>query len=727
MGLEKGLDFEQIRTLDLRPNSILPYRSCSKTEGGNTNKKLPRKDDRLRIKEGFTEIKFRRCQSSSCRSIPSRSVGLEGGIESKRGSVYQSSKEVREMKNIGTIRESEKVQLSRSSDYLYSLDEEHNAKRSSVRLVNSNLNSTSVSEAQRESCSSDTFIEIDPTLDKREKVCDETAERDLIEDLRFRCEQIVGPLDDGNELLEQNSSITLHKSLSVKLEIPQSPSSSKSECSSRESSKTEFSPIRKMFDPFMKSKSLRSPLGYLMEPVDAKTLRMEKVRRNRAFRKSLIRDFSYTAKNSQVEAPLVRDDHHFSMLAHSPVHLHGCLKLMSKHGVPFFEFSLNCPEEVLVAKTWKADCASSWVYTFHSVCSRKRSNVGGRGSSDSNKELSVVGQMQVSCYLCSELKDGGDFNDSMVTEFVLYDIEHARQSQERSECSSEDAVKPPAHPCLLVSHELDDRSRAAKVKHQVNASDGCEFYSSNPYPFAPAILHPNLETAAIVIQVPFEKRESLKYRRGDMISDKVHSNLLNLSRGDQRRTYLSESKASEMVKVVIPSGNHGSPSVESQGPSSLLDRWRLGGGCDCGGWDMACPIVILGNPGIQHANDQPLLDKQRPVELSVQGSKDRTPALFMTVVEEGEYAITFHAKLSTLQAFSICVALLHGTETSVAPWLDKGNNLPHCNILKVLTEEEVKFLVEAVAEEKEKKVSKRVQEIPQSYVLNPPFSPIARV
>lgn len=106
--------------------------------------------------------------------------------------------------------------------------------------------------------------------------------------------------------------------------------------------------------------------------------------------------------------------------------------------------------------------------------------------------------------------------------------------------------------------------------------------------------------------------------------------------------------------------------------------------------------------------------------------KDNTPALTMTVVEEGLYAVDFHAQLSTLQAFSICVAILHGTETSVDAGEERDGQLSPGNSLKVLIEEEVKFLIEAVTAEK-KNVTKRVKEIPPSYVLNPPFSPIARV
>lgn len=45
--------------------------------------------------------------------------------------------------------------------------------------------------------------------------------------------------------------------------------------------------------------------------------------------------------------------------------------------------------------------------------------------------------------------------------------------------------------------------------------------------------------------------------------------------------------------VVLPSGVHSHPS--KGGPSSLIERWRSGGSCDCGGWDMGCELKILAN------------------------------------------------------------------------------------------------------------------------------------
>ena len=70
--------------------------------------------------------------------------------------------------------------------------------------------------------------------------------------------------------------------------------------------------------------------------------------------------------------------------------------------------------------------------------------------------------------------------------------------------------------------------------------------------------------------------------------------------------------------MVLPTGSHGLPSAESQGPSSLLDRWKHGGGCDCGGWDMACPLILLGNPSIQFAEDRTLMEGYQTLELFTQ-------------------------------------------------------------------------------------------------------------
>uniref|UniRef100_A0A251LUL6 Uncharacterized protein n=1 Tax=Manihot esculenta TaxID=3983 RepID=A0A251LUL6_MANES len=721
MGLDMELDLEKSYSSDLSPNTVLPCRHFSDVEKKRANSKIRCKDDLLTIKDGFTEISFCRYRSSSGKT-PSRPVGLQGNVELKRGSIYQNSTEVRTMK-MDVNEGRRKIELSRDSDTNFSFSivdslccsyEENTHKSSPALSVDSNQ--TSVRKSSLEPRLSDDYIEICPKLDNREKQSAGTVRSDSIENPTFRSEQVVGPVNDANDLLEDDMALTFHRSLSAKnVEMPHSPSPSEGTCSSGAGSKSRFNPIKKMFDPFMKSKSLRSPLGYIAELGDVKTTGISNVRRNQTMRKSLLPDFANTVGKSNVDSLLVRNDHHQSTVACSPVHLHGCLKLESKHGMPHFEFSLDCPEEIFVAKTWKANNAVNWVYTFHSICSRKKSNASGWNLTDSNKE-SLVGQMQVSCYLCSELKDGRSFDNSKVTEFVLYDIAHARQSVFSQD--SFDIGKPLNYSKSGYgggTHELD-------LNHQTkHASDASNLRSSNPYPLPAAVLHSDLEIAAIVIQLPVAKKESLKYKRRNKSSDTVHSNVLNNYTFEQRRKNVTDRESPDKLNVVIPAGNHSLSIDESWGPSSLLDRWRMDGRCDCGGWDMGCPLTVFGSPGTRCAEDE------RPLELFVQGRKQKIPELTMRVVEEGKYAVDFHAQLSALQAFSICVAVLHSTEASNDTGEERSKQLPHCNSLKVLIEEEMQFFTEAAKEGEKKKVSKKMEEIQQSYVLNPPFSPIARV
>ena len=99
----------------------------------------------------------------------------------------------------------------------------------------------------------------------------------------------------------------------------------------------------------------------------------------------------------------------------------------------------------------------------------------------------------------------------------------------------------------------------------------------------------------------------------------------------------------------------------------------------------------------------------------------------MTMVEEGQYAVDFHANLSPLQAFSICVAILHGNSTFSGAGQEKNQQISRCNSLKMLLEEEVELFINSVTKEENKNVSKIQKGISRPYVLNPPFSPIARV
>ena len=75
------------------------------------------------------------------------------------------------------------------------------------------------------------------------------------------------------------------------------------------------------------------------------------------------------------------------------------------------------------------------------------------------------------------------------------------------------------------------------------------------------------------------------------------------------------------------------------------------------------------------------------------------------MVEEGQYAVDFHANLSPLQAFSICVAILHGNSSFSGTGKAKNQQISRCNSLKMLLEEEVELFINSVTKEENKNVS----------------------
>lgn len=65
------------------------------------------------------------------------------------------------------------------------------------------------------------------------------------------------------------------------------------------------------------------------------------------------------------------------------------------------------------------------------------------------------------------------------------------------------------------------------------------------------------------------------------------------------------------IVVILPGAIHGLP--HKGAPSSLIERWRSGGSCDCGGWDVGCKLRVLAGDGKNHEN-------QDFVSLSIQVS-----------------------------------------------------------------------------------------------------------
>ncbi|XP_073021110.1 uncharacterized protein [Primulina eburnea] len=637
------LDFDKYCVVDGSPTTVLEAPRCHLRVSSRKSSGKPKCDDcKSILKEGFSEIRLNHYRSASCRD---RTSGrLQHGRELlKRGSVYQSSKDVRLMKKTDAVEARQKIEFSRGS-----------ASTISFRIIDS-------------LCSSD----------------DEDSS--LLEPNRAS----LVSLSEQSTSSVRRSQTEFNSRDSLTCSFPPLPPQLPGDGSNTDSPKARFSTVRKMFDPFVKSKVHKSPLSSSNDTGWENRNRMVDTSHEPTTCST------YEPNHEEFSFKFEMKENHISIPQLSPAHLHGLLKLEYKHGVPFFKFSVKSPQEVYVAKMSKVENSSNWVYTFHSIHGKRKSNASGWGLKESNRGSSIAGQMHASCYLHTEIKDIGALNESMVTDFVLSDV-----SCSRKRISVQDNSR----------HLHDDRA-------QTVSNEPCDIGR------APENLGPELEIAAVVMQMPLKMRESLKFKSGDRMITKTLPNLLDVSSLEQKKELNSNTSIGQKMHVVIPSGNHSVPGTESRGPLPLLDRWRLGGGCDCGGWDMACPIDIFGNENIQIGES--IMDNQQPVQLFVQGKKDKLPAFMMTVIEDGKYAVDFHARLSSLQAFSICAAILHISNASTLVGRESTKEILRRDSLRVFAEEEFKNLIDGV--EEKLVASKKMGEPVPSLVLNPPFSPIARV
>ncbi|XP_050210282.1 uncharacterized protein LOC126660698 isoform X2 [Mercurialis annua] len=203
-----------------------------------------------------------------------------------------------------------------------------------------------------------------------------------------------------------------------------------------------------------------------------------------------------------------------------------------------------------------------------------------------------------------------------------------------------------------------------------------------------AEIKPNTELAAVVLQKPSE----------NLCCGRPPSNKDFMEKGS-----MPEDKHFNNYTVILPGGVHSLPSKGV--PSSLIHRWKSGGSCDCGGWDVGCKLRIFSNENqhqkLQRESDPSLMSDC--FELFVQGEPQHDTHIFsMAPVEKGKYSIEFSPSISSLQAFFICVSVL------------SCQTFPDINEMNLVCEE------------------KAVQDsgngdVPTKYTPSPPISPVGRV
>lgn len=290
------------------------------------------------------------------------------------------------------------------------------------------------------------------------------------------------------------------------------------------------------------------------------------------------------------------------------------LKLVWKNELPRFVFSAN-DDNILAATMGKVSISQknnfNCIYTMFTAKEvQKKGGVWkGQGNKSKKHDLAynVVGQMRVS----SIKSTGVGSNDCFaLREFVLLGSELAPMAHGR--------VNPPF----------------------------------------------NSELAAIVIRVPYESSDNINELQcnNSVDSSQINSAENKSSIRNLRIEQKNENSGLTTVVAILPSGVHG---ISSTGePSPLIERWKSGGSCDCGGWDEGCKLTILTDKNQESrsaASSQACSAAGTDqIELFPQGEDRESKYAFrMTFFQEGVYTVKFGASIALVQAFAICISLLH--------------------------------------------------------------------
>ncbi|XP_022753811.1 uncharacterized protein LOC111302136 [Durio zibethinus] len=349
------------------------------------------------------------------------------------------------------------------------------------------------------------------------------------------------------------------------------------------------------------------------------------------------------------------------------------LRVQVKNGLPLFTFAVDNESTILAAtvKTLSASGKGDYgcIYTFFAIQEvRKKNgrwiNQGGKGKGQDY--IPNVAQMKVFGSEFSHLSTPNHVDQFSIREFVLLTLDVGQANQQASD------------------------------------------------------FHPNDEQAAIVIKIP--KRNGRCTIRDGYLIDK-RNNLPEAALKEcspEVKLELDYGKKGALLggqdisaTVILPSGVHSLPNKGE--PSSLIQRWKSGGTCDCGGWDLGCKLRILSNKSqfSQQSSSLKGSSISNQFELFFQGGVQDKHFFSLAPFKDGVCSVEFNSSLSLMQAFSICIAV----------W----DSRKHCELLESVTLSEERTLGETTLNDRISAPNPIEGEAPARYVSYPPLSPVGRV
>lgn len=344
----------------------------------------------------------------------------------------------------------------------------------------------------------------------------------------------------------------------------------------------------------------------------------------------------------------------------------GMLQCTWKDGLPHHVFTVDDKREVYVADLSKVepsdDKGVDFFYTFHS-----RRN-GKKECDIHDMELQSIAKMRVSTLI----RFSSDNSEVRETQFVLsinsdnrtgemQASNHAQKKNKRLTKKVVDVFRP-SHSYKQRSYSKfggsDTISEDTPLDPSEDVRDNFLDVGESRAEYKCA---PNLEMAAIVVKEIYHHHKEAEVGGWGLKFLKKSGSNASPDTMIPAKHSRNTGECSTSTDILIPAGLHGGPRTRVGGPSSLIERWISGGHCDCGGWDIGCPLTILntrsGSTDYSFHIDN--FGECKSIDLFMQGSKQNVPMMKLVNIHKGLYYIHFQSTLSSLQSFAIAAAMIH--------------------------------------------------------------------
>ncbi|XP_022731528.1 uncharacterized protein LOC111286031 [Durio zibethinus] len=432
------------------------------------------------------------------------------------------------------------------------------------------------------------------------------------------------------------------------------------------------SPLRRLLDPLLKPKAVncRNFTNQLQDSI----LTEGACKSSERLRHSTVTVQSAKMKSDSIDHCTINVNESAQNKKYGSSAVQALFRVQVKNGLPLFTFAVDNESNILAA-TVKMLSASGkgdygCIYTFFDIQEVRKKN--GRWINQVGKGKgqdyvpNVVAQMKVSGSEFSHLSRPNHVAQFSIREFVLLTLDVRQANSQASDFQPNDEQ-------AAIVVKIPKRNRSS-------FRDGYLIDKRN-----------NLPEAALKEHLPEVKLEFDAWKKGPFMGGQDIG-----------------------ATVILPSGVHSLPNKGE--PSSLIQRWKSGGACDCGGWDLGCKLRILSNKSQFSEQSSSLKGSSIPnqFELFFQGGVEDNMHFFsLAPFKDGIYSVEFNSSLSLMQAFSICIAVLDSRK--------------HSELSESIASFEERTLGETELNDRTSALNPIEGEAPARYAQYPPVSPVGRV